>query len=249
LPFNLEEYFCSTPSSKKQKNIVIFARRHWMSFLGDILVSAMLIIVPLIILFFLHSKWPNLIQGRFVNVLAVFGSAYYLLLISSIFNAWISYYYDLYILTNDSIVDIVQNGFFNRKISQLSLTRVQDVSSKIDGIFPTMFSYGDVLVETAGERVENFLLHAVPNPQVFSAKVLELHDQLIERDGRRQDLMDGEGVLRRGKNPENMNNSSVLTKQSFEEASQNVESVNHCQIKESGEIKKDDLNLGGEVIL
>ena len=102
------------------------------------------------------------------------------------FVAWISFYYDVYIIYTDSVVDIVQQGFFGRKISQLSMLRVQDVSSTIKGFLPTLFGFGDVLVETAGEQSQNFLLIAVPNPQEVSAKIMELHDKLVERESREE---------------------------------------------------------------
>lgn len=266
MEFNLDEYFCPVPGSEKEKDIVIFARRHWISFLGDIIVSVMLLLLPIVILVAAHYLSPHSFQGRFLNFLVVAGSAYYLMIITSIFNAWISYYYDIYILTSDLIADITQKGFFNRKISQLSLLRVQDVSSKIEGFFPTMFAYGDVLIETAGESAETFLLKSVPNPQAFSAKVLELHDQLIEREGRHNQILEGEGALQRpimpesapapdpdptptptqSPNPISFNNNTSQTEENL-----STLDTRYCKPRESneGEIKKDDLNQGGEVKL
>lgn len=196
MQFNLDEYFGPVPGSEQEKNIVIFARRHWVSFLGEIIISILLVILPIIAFIVAYIFIPGIFHGILLNFLVIFGSVYYLLMISFIFNAWISYYYDVYILTYDEIFDINQSGFFERKISQLSLLRVQDVSSDIKGFFPTLFAYGNVLVETAGEQVESFLLKAVPNPQEFSAKVLEMHDRLIEREGRQSQVADAEGTIK-----------------------------------------------------
>lgn len=274
MAFNLEEYFCPMPGSEKEKDIVIFTRRHWISFLFDIIVSVFLLIVPIVIIIVLRVLLPNIFQGLFPNFLVIFGSVYYLIIATSIFNAWISYYYDLYILTNDMIIDVTQSGFFDRKVSQLSLLRVQDVSSKINGLFPTLFSFGDVLVETAGERVEQFLLYSVPNPQEFSSKVLELHDQLIEREGRHKQILEGEGALIPAKTPtsetlvtpmpvapsppENpMPTSPVSEPEASKEKKPNcfpekesiLEDSKNKETTEEGEIKKDDLDKGGEIDL
>ena len=253
---NLDEYFAPIPGAKNDKNIVIFARRHWISFLGDILVSIFLLLTPAVIILIAHYFLPDTFQGAILNFLVVFGSAYYLIILTFIFSAWISYYYDIYILTRDEIIDISQSGFFNRKISQLSLLRVQDVSSKIDGFLPTFFVYGDVLVETAGEKVENFLLRAIPNPQEFSAKVLEMHDQLIETKGRQGQIAEGEGFLTAPKTqvrPAEAESEIPIQQISTEVVEKPMENkkadIVSTQNFKEGEIQKDDLNQGGEVKL
>ena len=186
---DLNHYFEGGPDSKQGK-IIIFTRRHWISFLGKMI----------------------------------------------IFVAWISYYYDLYLVNDDNIIDVTQNGIFDRKIAQLSLLRVQDVSSNVKGILPTIFNYGDVLVETAGEK-ENFVLEAVPDPQAFAAKVMELHDRLIASQNRGGQVVEGEGtILPKVCAP---NNASPVISQ----PNNSPESDNE------GEINKDDLNQGGEVKL
>ena len=250
----------------KGKDIVIFARRHWVSFLGDIIMSVLLFIIPLVLILGVSHFLPGTFHGKILNFLVVFGSAYYLVMLTLIFSAWITYYYDIYILTSDTIVDITQSGFFNRKISQLSLLRVQDVSSKVEGFFPTFFTYGDVLVETAGEKVETFLLKDIANPQKFSAMVLEMHDELIERESRQSQVSEGEGFLAKHKIPEkpvetqteNVTPASVehkpesqpqpqLQSQLQNNPSQYVPEKSLDQ--NEGEVSKDELNQGGEVKL
>lgn len=223
MALNLDEYFCPVPGSEKENDIIIFARRHWVSFAGQIVMSIGLLIIPIVIFITAKIYLPRIFSGIFLNFLVLFGSAYYLVICTFIYGAWISYYYDIYIVTKELVVDIVQGGFFNRKISQLSMLRVQDVSSSIKGVFPTMFAYGDVLIETAGEKAETFLLKAVPNPQQFSAKVLEIHNRVIEEEARQGQIAQGEGSIKPAPPSNNENNE--------------------------GEVSKDDLNQGGEIKL
>lgn len=72
------------------------------------------------------------------------------------FYGFIDYYLDVYIITNERIVNIEQNGFFKREISELHLHQIQDVSAKVNGFLPTIMHYGDVFIQTAAER-ENFV--------------------------------------------------------------------------------------------
>ena len=258
MAFNIEECFSQMSECGKGKDIVIFARRHWVSFLGDIILSILLLIIPITIILLALYFLPNTFQGKILNFIVVFGSAYYLVMLTLIFSAWISYYYDIYILTSDTIVDITQSGFFNRKISQLSLLRVQDVSSKVEGFFPTFFTYGDVLVETAGEKVETFLLKDVPNPQKFSATVLEMHDQLIERESREGQVSEGEGLLVPHKSVVSTPIESQPQTEPEPQSQPQLQPQSQLQNNESqfvsekpveqneGEVSKDELNQGGE---
>jgi uncharacterized membrane protein YdbT with pleckstrin-like domain len=82
-------------------------------------------------------------------------------------------------VTDRRIVDIEQDGLFHRKISELSLDEIQDVSARVNGPFATLFHYGDVLIQTAG-TLPNFIFTAVPHPYRVSKEIADLHDQ-IER--------------------------------------------------------------------
>lgn len=263
MKFNLDEYFCPVPGSEQEKEIVIFARRHWVSFLGQIILSCVILILPIVIWILLMVFGSGIIQGIILNFVVIILSVYYLVAITFTYTAWITYYYDIYIVTKDTIVDITQEGFFGRKIAQLSLLRVQDVSSNIKGILPTLFAYGDVLVETAGEQKETFLLEAVPNPQKFSAKILEIHNQLVEEGGRQSEIVEAEGVLPPGKATQEEKPQTtyqqLLEKEvqalpsappppnPSSEISQPTEQPKEESSQEEGNISKDDLNKGGEV--
>ncbi len=237
MKFNLDEYFCPIPGSEQEKNIVIFARKHWVSFLGQIILSCVILILPIAIWILLAIFGNGIIQGFARNFAVIILSVYYLVAITFTYAAWITYYYDIYIVTKDTIIDITQEGFFGRRVAQLSLLRVQDVSSNIRGFLPTLFAYGNVLVETAGEQKESFLLEAVPNPQAFSAKILELHNQLIEKSERKEGIVEAEGVLSPEKKIQEEKPQIQVQAPSPPQTSPTSE----------GDISKDDLNKGGEI--
>lgn len=245
MQFNLDEYFCPTPGTEEEKKIIIFSHRHWIAFLSQIIISSILIIVPIVVIILLDIYYPKFSDGVLKNFLVLFSSAYYLLILTFIFNAWISYYFDIYILTDELIVDITQDGFFHRKVAQLSLLRVQDVSSNIKGFLPTLFAFGDVLVETAGEQSEEFLLKSIPNPQEFSAKVLEMHNQLIDRDGRHQQISEAEGTLAPG--PKHEVSATPIVEEEKINKLEEKDQPKASPPRAEGEISKDDLGKGGEV--
>ncbi len=266
----MTEYHFPVPGSEREEEIVLFIHRHWVSFLGHFILSFLMIFVPIIIFVVMLIIDKSILQGILLNILAVILSIYYLVALTFTFMSWITYYYDIYIITKSEIIDVTQTGFFGRKISRLSLLRVQDVSSTIKGFLPTIFAYGDVLVETAGEQSSNFLLDAVPNPQECTSKIMNLHDELIESEGRRGQVLEAEGVLAptnsrsetlkpiRHKTEQESFTKTIQKKESSEENSSKTayqkllekddSSVNRSSSNE-GKISKDDLDQGGEIDL
>src|SRR5690606_31415112 len=73
------------------------------------------------------------------------------------------YFLDVWIVTDQRIINIEQRGMFNREIAEHDLDKIQDVSGLQKGFFQTLFSYGYVHVQTAGE-IQRFIFKQVDNP-------------------------------------------------------------------------------------
>lgn len=86
-------------------------------------------------------------------------------------------------VTDRSLVEILQRGLFNRKVSRLSMADVEDVSSEKKGIFPMMFNFGTLMIQTAGE-MDNFLFPMCPDPDEYSSLVLEARQAYEAHSGR-----------------------------------------------------------------
>jgi len=133
-----------------------------------------LIILPLI--FFYLILFPNagFMGSELAYPLIILGtSIYYLFIWIFFFFSFIDYYLDVWIITNERIIDIEQRGFFSRIISEHKLFRIQDVNSEVHGIFPTLFRFGEVHVQTAG-AVPKFQFHQIPYPEKIRDTVIKL---------------------------------------------------------------------------
>lgn len=85
-------------------------------------------------------------------------------------------------VTDRNVVQIIQKGILNRKISQISLANVEDVSSEQKGIFSNTFDFGTLVVETAGEQA-NFNFSFCPNPHRVAKIILQAKDDFLMRTG------------------------------------------------------------------
>lgn len=87
------------------------------------------------------------------------------------------------IVTDRNITQMLQYGLFSRKVSQLNMVNVEDVTALQSGIFQTMFGFGDLNIETAGEQV-NFHFSYCPRPGYYAKIILNAREQILgQNDG------------------------------------------------------------------
>lgn len=96
--------------------------------------------------------------------------------------ATILYRQSMIIVTDKTITQVLQDGLFNRKLSQLSLANIEDVTANRRGVFQTMMNYGTLTIETAGEQ-QNFFFYYCPRPSYYAKMILESREELVKQPG------------------------------------------------------------------
>jgi len=161
----------------KQKNyekIVYTLRRHWLTFFPAIALFLVMMSVPVLVYYLAGSIFPNFwVRPIFFPISVVLTSIYCLCVLTFFFFRFVEFYLDLWIVTNDRIIDIEQLGLFSRSISELDLFRIQDVSSEVHGFFPTIFRYGNVVVKTASSN-SHIIFRNVKNPNGIRENLINL---------------------------------------------------------------------------
>lgn len=85
-------------------------------------------------------------------------------------------------VTNEKIAQVLYLSIFNRKISQLNIGDVQDVTVKQNGFFAHVFHYGTLVVETAGEQ-QNYTFNYVPEPHNVARTIITSHEANLKQYG------------------------------------------------------------------
>jgi len=85
-------------------------------------------------------------------------------------------------VTSKNVVQILQSGVFTRKISQISLANIEDVTSIQKGFLAQVFGFGVVNIETAGEQV-NFIFNYAPQPARIAKIILNAKDDFLIQTG------------------------------------------------------------------
>jgi ABC-type multidrug transport system fused ATPase/permease subunit len=169
------------PNQREGEHVVLFLRRQWFALLVIVAAFILLVGVPIILAWYFWEIIQSWIEHPVIGPLTVvLGSAYILSIWLFAFLEFTDYYLDTWIITNERIINIEQEGLFHRTASELDLAAVQDTTAEIRGILQTLFTYGQVFVQTAGQK-GRFHFKNINNPE----HVKEIVTKLVEEDKRR----------------------------------------------------------------
>lgn len=146
-----------------EESVLKVSHRHWFDIFVHFLSIAGLMGVLFISLVTLPFFFPDLLASDYGKFFLFIENTITLLAWIYAFLIWIDVWFDTWIITSDRIINIEQHGLFSREVSELKLSRVQDVSVEVHGFFQTFLNYGDVHIQTAGEE-ERFQFRSVPDP-------------------------------------------------------------------------------------
>lgn len=166
------------PNPHPDEKPVMHLRRHWLIFFRILLFFLVLFLIPIFIYFFLPLLWPGVLNGPVTSpILLVLALSYYLLTLVFLFTAWTDTYLDVWTVTTHRIINREQNGLFNRVVSELRLEDIQDVTAEQKGFFATIFGFGQVYIQTAGEK-ERFVFEQIPRPDETAKIIQKLNEDI-----------------------------------------------------------------------
>lgn len=86
------------------------------------------------------------------------------------------------IITNENVTQVHQVALFHRQVSEISMGNVEDVTAHQQGILSTLFNYGRVHIETAGEQ-NNYDFTYCPNPNAYAKAIQDARLEFIKTHG------------------------------------------------------------------
>lgn len=163
-------------AQRKDEQVVLIARRHWIVYFPSFLVGGTLL-VALTFFYFFMGEVSILKSSATVMAIAVCSNSILMLFtVLFVYVSWLIHYLNFQMVTNEHVVDIDQLGLFSRNVSELSLDDIQDVSASQHGIWQSMLHYGDVTIQTAGEK-PNFTFEKVSQPYVIAKQLMDVKDK------------------------------------------------------------------------
>ena len=84
---------------------------------------------------------------------------------------WISWYFSVYIITDQRFIQITQRGLFNHSVVDMALSQIQMVNYEIAGLNETLLGFGTIMMQT---MVGDLLIHEVHHPAKIQKKLLQI---------------------------------------------------------------------------
>jgi len=153
------------------ERIILLLRAHPITNIPWMIAALAMAIAPS---FFRFTPLVGIVPDRFSLVIMIL---WYLITFAFVFEQFLNWYFNVYIVTDERIIDIDFVNILYKRVSETKLDKIQDVTYSQGGVIRSLFNYGNVYVQTAAESRE-FEFNAVPRPD----KVAEVLRALVTQE-------------------------------------------------------------------
>lgn len=84
---------------------------------------------------------------------------------------WIAWFYSVFIVTDQRLIQITQKGLFHRTVVDLTLSQIQMVNYQVAGLQETLLGFGTIMMQT---YVGDLIIHDVHHPAKIQKKLLKI---------------------------------------------------------------------------
>ena len=174
------------------EKIHLIARRHryvLLKLLMPEVVIFLAVLVCMVLLLFISAPvWPDFLID-FLPAVVLAKLRYFLLFLLSLFLQFlwliifltiINYYFDCWIITDRRTIHTELRALFSRILSSVPHDRIQDITIDVHGIFPTIWRFGDLKIQTAGGFRE-FIFKEIPDPYKTKQLIFRIQREFLEK--------------------------------------------------------------------
>lgn len=149
------------------EKILAIAHRHWLVLKLKIWKASSFCILPSIAcLIFFPTLWLFWIVWLSVGVVWYFFK-------------FLEWYFDCLLITTSGVVDIERRGIFDNVAKRIDYNTIDGISYTIQGFLPTLFNYGDIVIDKMGSGVHINLKDAA-NPRHVEKLIMKYQEQFVE---------------------------------------------------------------------
>lgn len=160
----------SFANQEPDETILLFLRRHFITNVPWIILTTLLILTPPVF-FTLASFLPDLnFPPGLTFVLTAF---YYLLVLNYAFGKFISWFYNIGVVTQKRIIDLDSHNILAHNTATANFNEIVDVKFDQKGFFQSTFDYGNIHIQTEAIKA-NFEFDAAPKPTIVTDVISDL---------------------------------------------------------------------------
>lgn len=150
------------------ERVLLLLRRHPITQVPWVLSAIGLAILP----FFMALVFPvlALLPGRY-EAAALLG--WYALVFSFVLESFLMWFFNVYIITDERVIDVDFNSLIYKNISSAKLDNIEDITATTGGAVRSLFDFGTIKIQTAAANAE-FEFEDVPHPGKVQSLLNEL---------------------------------------------------------------------------
>ncbi|MBU1092387.1 PH domain-containing protein [Patescibacteria group bacterium] len=157
-------------TQKPDEKIILILRKHWFILAWPFFKGVVLILLILFMPLFGKLGF-YIFNSAFLTFVYL---AWMIFWGNYIVYEYLNWYRDRFIITTQRVVNIDQKSMFRRRVSEIELDHIQDISHEINGVSATSFKFGNVILSSTGD--DNIELRDIPQP----AEVQDLLVKLVK---------------------------------------------------------------------
>lgn len=166
------------PDQKPNEKVLYVIRRHWFSYLPHLFI-ALITGILFVGLFITMAYYLSNLSGMTVISMTIFASIAILSVLFILLYGFVDHYLDIFIITDQRIIDIKQGGLFRQEQREVHLLDIENVNAQVTGVFGVLLKFGDIEVLHGGDQ-ENIVIQDLPRAAKVARIIMRLHTKHID---------------------------------------------------------------------
>jgi hypothetical protein len=113
---------------------------------------------------------PSLIKPEYIYLFGGLAAGFVLSFLIML-PSWITWYYSVFIVTDQRLLQISQKGLWKKSVVDIAIGQIQMVNYEVSGFQETTLGYGTIMMQT---YVGDLVIHEVHHPAKIQKKMLEI---------------------------------------------------------------------------
>ncbi|OGL30769.1 hypothetical protein A3F37_04085 [Candidatus Saccharibacteria bacterium RIFCSPHIGHO2_12_FULL_41_12] len=113
---------------------------------------------------------PSLVKPEY-SVLIIGFLVGFIMAIAVMLPFWITWYYSVFIVTDQRFVQLTQKGLWNKSVVDIALPQIQMVNYEVQGLEETMLGFGTIMMQTF---VGDLVIHDIHHPETVQKTMLSV---------------------------------------------------------------------------
>lgn len=154
------------------EEVLLVFRKHALVMRKGLIFASIGLLLPMLYILALtqiYANNPEKLPG--VNAFYLALGVGFLMSLLIMLPYWISWYYSVYIVTDQRLIQITQKGLFHRSMVTLGLEQIQMVNYEISGLEQTLLGFGTIGIQTF---VGSLTIHDVHHPAKIQKELLHI---------------------------------------------------------------------------